>query len=200
MCILENCQEGLPNVSAGDHVYLGSHLGYDSFLTEPPGDGVLRTPVREQVRREAPGIVKIPLLILGCSGLVQAHLGAGSCPPSTDPALCQFLPWLCSVTIKYPVQLSIYWLNCIFFLISEIPGRYAWLRQCLHPHHQRHHDQPGPAVDGAAYSDHLHVQPVPSLAPLQPPAGPGLCPWTHGPPKTWRDQDHWHHRGPQKER
>lgn len=161
-----------------------------------PRDGVHRTSVKEAIGHGALGIVKIPL-ILGCTGLVQGS------PPSILTLVPQVLMLLsagfCLLALLVLFCSVNYWLNSVF-LISEIPGRYAWLGQCLHPHHQRHHNQPGPAVDGAAHSDHLHVQPVPSLTPLQPPAWPGLCPWAHGPPKTWSDQDHWHHRGSQEER
>lgn len=105
-----------------------------------------------------PGIVKIPL-ILGCAGS----------PPSVLTLASQALTLLSAsfgLLALLVLFCSIYWLNPTFLLISEIPGRYAWLRQRLHPHHQRHHDQPGPAVDGTAHGDHLHVQPVPPFAPL----------------------------------
>lgn len=45
-----------------------------------------------------------------------------------------------------------------------------------------------------------HAESYTSGGGQQPPAGPGLRPWAHGAPETWRDQDHWHHRGPQEER
>lgn len=112
--------------------------------------------------------------------------------PSPGPQAWPFLSaGLCllpdSVILSLKLSLSV---------SAEIPRRYAWLRQCFHPYHQRYYHQPGSPVDGTAHSDHLHVQPVPSLAPLQSPARPGLCAWAHGPPETRRDQDHWHHCGP----
>lgn len=80
--------------------------------------------------------------------------------------------------------------------LLEIPSRYARIRQCFYSHDQRHHNQPRPAVDGAAHRHHLHVQPVLSLAPLQPPtAAAVLGGWTHGPSATGRDQNHRHHSG-----
>lgn len=54
-----------------------------------------------------------------------------------------------------------------FLLSAEVQSRHARLEQCLHPHHQCNHDQPRPAVDGAAHRHHLHVQPVLSLPPVR---------------------------------
>ena len=82
-----------------------------------------------------------------------------------------------------------------FLLFSEVQGWHAWLQQCLHPHNQCNHNQPRPAVDGAAHSHHLHVQPVLTLPPLRPSldqraraAGPQPTGSARGHPLHWRRQ------------
>lgn len=85
--------------------------------------------------------------------------------------------------------------------LLEISSRYARIRQRFYPHDQRHHNQPRPAVDGAAHRHHLHVQPVFSLTPVQPPAATTvLSGRTHGPSATRCDQNHRHHSGTETKR
>lgn len=80
--------------------------------------------------------------------------------------------------------------------LLEISSRYARIRQCFYPHDQRHHNQPRPAVDGAAHRHHLHVQPILSLTPIQPPTATAvLSGRTHSPTATGCDQNHRHHSG-----